>query len=200
MAVDRSPNFKSCLNKKTHLTPKKNLPSFPDINGPFFSPTRWKALGSLGHPTAQRRKDFLTSYGVAHYTWGSARSLNMFGRNTVKMEWRSALWQSTWEKAEVTQTTLPSKSPSSGTASQTLAKVLPEKPLNSCAKTTAERSLKPPFVTSHLATKIHPPGGKDFRPYQGETLPRMTPPSSTWPDTSTLSITTMMTFSPTAPT
>ena len=50
-----------------------------------------------------------------------------------------------------------------------------------------------PFVTSHLATKIPPPGGKDFRPCQGETLPRMTPPSSTWPDTSTLSITTAST-------
>jgi hypothetical protein len=74
------------------------------------------------------------------------------------------------------------------------------KALNSYAKTTAERSLKPPFVTSHLATKIHPPGGKDFRPCQGETQPRMTPPSSTWPDTSTPSITTTMIFPPTAPT
>jgi hypothetical protein len=141
-----------------------------------------------------------TSYGVARYAWGSTRSPNMSGRNTAKMEWRSALWRSTWEKAEVTQTTLPSKSPSLGTASQTLAKVLPEKPLNSYAKTTTERSLKPPFVTSHLATKIHPPRGKDFRPCQGETLPRMTSPLFTWPDTSTLSITTTMTFSPTAPT
>jgi hypothetical protein len=57
-----------------------------------------------------------------------------------------------------------SKSPSSDTASQTLAKMLPEKPFDSYAKTTAERSLKPPFVTSHLATKIPPPRGKDFRP------------------------------------
>ena len=104
------------------------------------------------------------------------------------------------EKAEVTQTTLPSKSPSSGTTSQTLAKVLPEKPLNNYAKTTAERSLKPPFVTSHLATKIPPPGGKDFRPCQGDILSRMTPPSSTWPDISTLSIITTTTFPPTAPT
>jgi hypothetical protein len=52
----------------------------------------------------------------------------------------------TWEKAEVTQTTLPSKSPSSDTASQTLAKVLPEKPFDSYAKTTTERSLKPPSL------------------------------------------------------
>jgi hypothetical protein len=88
----------------------------------------------------------------------------MSGKNTAKMELRSALWQSTWEKAEVTQTTLLSKSPSSDTASQTLARMLPEKPFDSYAKTTAERYLKPPFVTSHLATKIPPPGGKDFRP------------------------------------
>jgi hypothetical protein len=94
----------------------------------------------------------------------------------------------------------PSKSPSSGTASKTLAKVLPEKPLNNYAKTTTERSSKPPFVISHLATKIPPPRGKDFKPCQGETPPRMTPPLSTWPDTSTLSITTTMISPPTAPT
>jgi hypothetical protein len=57
-----------------------------------------------------------------------------------------------------------------------------------------------PFVTSHLATKIPLHGGKDFRPCQEEILLRMTLPSSTWPDISTLSITTMMTFPPTAPT
>jgi hypothetical protein len=57
-----------------------------------------------------------------------------------------------------------------------------------------------PFITSHLATKIPLPGGKDFRPCQEEILPRMTPPSSTWPDISTLSITTTMTFPSTAPT
>jgi hypothetical protein len=57
-----------------------------------------------------------------------------------------------------------------------------------------------PFVTSHLATKIPLPGGKDLRPCQEEILSRMTPPSSTWPDISTLSITTKMTFPPTAPT
>jgi hypothetical protein len=101
----------------------------------------------------------------------------MSGKNTKKTEFRSGLWQFTWEKAEVTQTTLPSKSPSSGTASQTLAKLLSEKPLNSYAKITTERFFKPPFVTSHLATKIPPPGGKDFRPCQGEILPRITPPS-----------------------
>jgi hypothetical protein len=28
-AVDRTPDLKSCLNKKTSLTPKKNLLSFP---------------------------------------------------------------------------------------------------------------------------------------------------------------------------
>jgi hypothetical protein len=52
----------------------------------------------------------------------------MSGRNTEKTKLRSALWQSTWEKAEVIQTTLLSKSPSRGTTSQTLAKMLPEKP------------------------------------------------------------------------
>jgi hypothetical protein len=57
------------------------------------------------------------------------------------------------EKAEVTQTTLLSKSPSLDTTSQTLAKMLPEKPSDSYAKTTAKRFFKPPFVTSHLATK-----------------------------------------------
>jgi hypothetical protein len=66
----------------------------------------------------------------------------MSGKNTEKTELRSALWQSTWEKAEVNQTTLPSKSPSSGTASQTLAKMLPEKPLNSYAKTITVGFLK----------------------------------------------------------
>jgi hypothetical protein len=42
--------------------------------------------------------------------------------------------------------------------------MLPEKPSDSYAKTTAKRFLKPPFVTSHLATKIPLPGGKDFSP------------------------------------
>jgi hypothetical protein len=32
--------------------------------------------------------------------------------------------------------------------------MLPEKPFDSYARTTAKRFLKPPFVTSHLATKI----------------------------------------------
>jgi hypothetical protein len=73
--------------------------------------------------------------------------------------------------------------------------MLPEKPSDNFAKTTVRRFLKPPFVTSHLATKIPPHRGKDFRPYQEEILPKMTPPSSTWPDISTLSITTMMTKS-----
>jgi hypothetical protein len=76
----------------------------------------------------------------------------------------------------------------------------PEKPSDSYAKTTAKRFLKPPFVTSHLATKIPLPGGKDFRPCQEEILLRMTPLLFTWPNISTLSITTMMTFPPTAPT
>jgi hypothetical protein len=35
----------------------------------------------------------------------------MSGRNTVKMESRSALWHSTWEKTEATQTTLLSRPP-----------------------------------------------------------------------------------------
>jgi hypothetical protein len=55
-----------------------------------------------------------------------------------------------------------------------------------------------PFATSHPATKIHLPGGKDFRPCQEETLLRMTPPSSTWLDTFTPLITNMMTLPPTA--
>jgi hypothetical protein len=139
LAVDRSPAFKSCLARK-HLLPPRNIFSpFLDINRPFFSSTRWKTLGSLGHHTAQRKKASLTFYEVADCAWGSVRSPNMSGRNTAKMEWRNALWQSTWEKAEATQTTPPSQSPSSGTASQTLAKVLPERPSNSYAKTTAQK-------------------------------------------------------------
>jgi hypothetical protein len=94
----------------------------------------------------------------------------------------------------------PSKSPSSGITSQTLAKVLPERPSNSYAKTTAERSLKPLFVISHPPIKIPPPGGKDFRLSQGETPLRMTPPLSTWSGTSTPSIPTTMISPPTAPT
>jgi hypothetical protein len=78
----------------------------------------------------------------------------MSGKNTEKTELRSALWQSTWEKAEVNQTTLPSKSPSSGTASQTLAKMLPEKPLNSYAKTITVGFLKPPL-------RYFPPSNKN---------------------------------------
>jgi hypothetical protein len=58
------------------------------------------------------------------------------------------------EKSEVTQTTLPSKSPSSGTASQTLAKMLPEKPLDSYAKTTAERFFETPL-------RYFPPSNKN---------------------------------------
>jgi hypothetical protein len=109
LAVDRSPDLKSCLTRK-HLLPPRNIFSpFPDINRPFFSSTRWKTLRSLGHHTAQRRKAFVTFYEVADCAWGSARSPNMSGRNTAKMEWRNALWQFTWEKAEATQTTpLPS--------------------------------------------------------------------------------------------
>jgi outer membrane murein-binding lipoprotein Lpp len=99
----------------------------------------------------------------------------MSGRNISRMEWRSALWQSTWEKVEATQTTLLSKSLSPDTASQTLAKMLPEKPSDSYARTTAERLLKPPFATFHPATKIPLPGGKDFRLYQEEILLRTTP-------------------------
>jgi hypothetical protein len=92
------------------------------------------------------------------------------------MELRNALWQSTWEKAETTQTTLPSKSTPLDTTSQTLAKVLPEKPSASYAKTTAGKSLRLPFVTFHPATKIPLPGGKGFRPCQEEILLKMTPP------------------------
>jgi hypothetical protein len=92
------------------------------------------------------------------------------------MELRNALWQSTWEKAKITQTTLPSKSPSLDSTSQTLAKMLPEKPSDSYAKTTAGKSLRPPFVTFHPATRIPLHGGKDFKPYQEEILLKMTPP------------------------
>jgi hypothetical protein len=74
------------------------------------------------------------------------------------------------------------------------------KALRQLCQNYSKKVFETPFVTSHLATKIPLPGGKDFRPCQEEILLRMTPPSSTWPDISTLSITTMMTFPPTAPT
>jgi outer membrane murein-binding lipoprotein Lpp len=48
----------------------------------------------------------------------------------------------------------PSKSTPPGTASQTLARVLPEKPLNICAKTTTEKSLRPPL-------RYFPPSNKN---------------------------------------
>jgi hypothetical protein len=64
------------------------------------------------------------------------------------MELRNALWQSTWEKAETTQITLPSKSPPLDIASQTLAKMLPKKPSASYAKTTEGKPPRHPFVLS----------------------------------------------------
>jgi hypothetical protein len=131
---------------------------------------------SLGHPTAQKWKDSLTFYGVARFAWGSARSRSMCGKNTARMELKNALWQSTWEKAETTQITLLSKSPSLNIASQTLAKMLPEKPSAIYAKTTVGKSLRHPFVTFHPATKIPLPGGKYFRPCQEGILLKMTPP------------------------
>jgi hypothetical protein len=92
----------------------------------------------------------------------------MSGKSTVKMEWKSALWWSTWEKAGTTQTTLFSKSPSSDTASQTHARALLEKPSNNCAKTITERSLRLPSDISHPATKTPQPGRKDSRLFQEE--------------------------------
>jgi hypothetical protein len=77
---------------------------------------------------------------------------------------RNVIWQSTWEKAETTQITLPSKSPPLDTASQTLARMLPKEPSASYAKTTTGKFLRHPFATFHPATKILLPGRKDFRP------------------------------------
>jgi hypothetical protein len=57
-----------------------------------------------------------------------------------------------------------------------------------------------PSDISHPATKTPPPGGKDSRLCQEEIPQKMTPLSSTWPDTSTPSTTTMMSSPPTAPT
>jgi hypothetical protein len=57
-----------------------------------------------------------------------------------------------------------------------------------------------PSDISHPATKTPPPGGKDFRLCQEEIPPKMTPLSSTWPDTSTPSTTTTTSSPPTAPT
>jgi hypothetical protein len=48
--------------------------------------------------------------------------------------------------------------------------MLPKKPSASYAKTTAGKSLRQPFATFHLATKILLLGGKYSRPCQGETL------------------------------
>jgi hypothetical protein len=57
-----------------------------------------------------------------------------------------------------------------------------------------------PFDIFHPATKIPPLGGKDSRLCQEEIPQKMTPLSSTWPDTSTPSTTTTMSSPPTAPT
>jgi hypothetical protein len=75
-----------------------------------------------------------------------------------------------------------------------------QKALKQLCQNYSREIFETPFVTSHPATKIPPPGGKDFRPYHGETPPRMTPPLSTWLDTSTPSIPTTMISPPTAPT
>jgi hypothetical protein len=54
--------------------------------------------------------------------------------------------------------------------------MLPKKPSASYAKTTAEKSLRHPFATFHLATKILLLGGKDSRPCQEEIPMKMTLP------------------------
>jgi hypothetical protein len=131
---------------------------------------------SLRHPVAQRWKDFLTSFGVARFAWGSTRSRSMSRRNTARMELRSALWQSTWEKAKATQITLPSRSPLLATAFQISARMLPKKPSANYAKTTVVNSPRHPSATFYPATKITLPGGKDSRPCQGEIIMKMTLP------------------------
>jgi hypothetical protein len=54
----------------------------------------------------------------------------------LRAEWRNALWQSTWEKAETIRTILPSKSLLPDTAFQILARMLPEQPSDNYARTT----------------------------------------------------------------
>jgi hypothetical protein len=71
-------------------------------------------------------------------------------------------------KAGTTQITLSSKSPPLDIVSQTPARMLPKKPSASYAKTIAGKSLRHPFTTVHLATKILLLGGKDSRPCQKE--------------------------------
>jgi hypothetical protein len=138
LVVGRSPDLKSCLKRKYLLPQEKSSLLSPDINRPFFSYSIWKTLWSLGHPTAQRWRDSHICCEVVRFAWESARSQNMSERSISRMEWRSALWQSTWEKAKTTRTILLSKSLSPDTASQILAKMLPEKPSANYARTTIE--------------------------------------------------------------
>jgi hypothetical protein len=100
----------------------------------------------------------------------------MSRRNTARTGLRSALWQSTWEKAEATQITLLFRSPLLATVSQIPAKMLPKKPFANYAKTIAGKSPRRLFATFHPATKIPLPGGKDSRLCQGEIIMKMTLP------------------------
>jgi hypothetical protein len=138
LAVGRSPDLKTCLKRKYLLPQEKSSLLSPDINRPFFSYSRWKTLWSLGHPTAQRWRGSHICCEVVRFAWGSARSQNMSGRSISRTEWKSAIWQSTWEKAETIRTILLSKSLSLDTASQILAKMLPEKPSDNYARATTE--------------------------------------------------------------
>jgi hypothetical protein len=134
LALGRSPDLKTCLKRKYLLSQEKSSLLSPNINIPLFSYSRWKTLWSLGHPTAQRWMGSHICCEVVRFAWESARSQNMSGRSISRMEWKSALWQSTWEKAKTIQTILPSKSLSPDTVSQILARMLPEKPSDNYAR------------------------------------------------------------------
>jgi hypothetical protein len=110
LAVDRSPDPKTRPKRKYLLPQEKSSFLFPDFNRPFFSYSRWKTLWPLGHPNAQRWKGSHICCEVVRFAWESARSRNTSGRSISRAEWRNALWQSTWEKAETIRTILLSKS------------------------------------------------------------------------------------------
>jgi hypothetical protein len=128
--------LKLALKRKYLFPQEKSSLLIPDFNRPFFSYSRWKSIWPLGHPTAQRWKGSHICCEAVRSAWESTRSRNTSGRSISRAEWRNALWQSTWEKAETIRTILLSKSLLPDTAFQILARMLPEQPSDNYARTT----------------------------------------------------------------
>jgi hypothetical protein len=136
LAVGRNPDPKTCPKKKIPLSPRKVFSTPPRFNRPFSSYSRWKTLWPLGYPTDRRWKGSHIFCEVVRFAWESARSRNTSGRSISRAEWRNALWQSTWEKAETIRTILPSKSLLPDTTFWILARMLPDQPSDNYARTT----------------------------------------------------------------